>query len=90
MYIDSYLANGPSLVLIKNVTNWEPLYNVIYVWIKLSPFFTLNAHLVCVFILQAGSAKQLETDKTTVKIDKGQKVDVSGYTIRMTYIERPG
>lgn len=58
MYIDSYLANGPSLVLIKNVTNWEPLYNVIYVWIKLSPFFTLNAHLVCVFILQAGSAKQ--------------------------------
>lgn len=53
----------------------------------ISPFFTLNAHLVCVFILQAGSVKQWETDKTTVKLIW---VDVSGNTLGMTYIERLG
>lgn len=53
----------------------------------ISPFFTLNAYLVCVFILQAGSVKQWETDKTTVKMIW---VDVSGNTLGMAYIEKPG
>lgn len=53
----------------------------------ISPFFTLNAHLVCVFILQAGSVKQWETDKTTVKMIW---VDVSENTLGMAYIEKPG
>lgn len=51
MYIDWYLVNGFSLVLIKNVINWEFFYNVIYVWIKLLFFFIFNVYFVCVFIL---------------------------------------